>query len=197
MPQLQRLIGRRATLAARHCEPFWPACTLRTIGGRPSWHWGYQVAEQADRIELHYDRLGTRVVAIGDTEIEYDWAGSRARRVGEREIHYDQLGQRLKWIGDQEIHYDHLGQRVRWLGDAEITYDHLGTRIQSIDGLACSYDQAGSRPRWLGDLELEYDRLGTRLKYVTPHGDTGITPEIIEYLFLILHEEERKSFPPS
>ncbi len=38
------------------------------------------------RVELHYDRMGGRLVGIGNTEIRYDMMGGRPRWLGDTEL---------------------------------------------------------------------------------------------------------------
>ena len=48
------------------------------------------------RVELRYDRMGGRLVGIGNTVIRYDKMGGRPRQVGDIGINYDRLGGRPK-----------------------------------------------------------------------------------------------------
>ena len=48
------------------------------------------------RVELRYDRMGGRLVGIGNIEIRYDMMGGRPRQVGDIGINYDRLGGRPK-----------------------------------------------------------------------------------------------------
>jgi hypothetical protein len=63
------------------------------------------------RVELRYDRLGGRLVGIGNTEIRYDMMGGRTRQVGNIGINYDRLGGRPKELTRES--------------DASLTYEEL------------------------------------------------------------------------
>jgi hypothetical protein len=84
------------------------------------------------RVELHYDRMGSRLVGIGGTEIRYDLMGIRPSWLGHLELHYDRMGSRLVGIGGTEIRYDLMGARLRWVGDIGIKYGRLGNRPKDL-----------------------------------------------------------------
>ena len=54
-------------------------------------------------IALTYDRLGSRLRAIGDVTIEYDRLGSRPARLGDLPLTYGIFGARLEAVGDTAV----------------------------------------------------------------------------------------------
>ena len=47
---------------------------------------------------LEYDKLGSRLIRIGNMDVDYDMAGTRVRRIGNLTVDYDRFGTRPRCL---------------------------------------------------------------------------------------------------
>lgn len=138
------------------------------------------------RIELGYDRAGSRLNRIGDFRISYDKAGTRPKTLGRLDLDYDMAGNRLRRVGTDQIEYDKLGSRPARVGDVELVYDHLGSRLVRIGTAHIDYDMAGNRVRRIGGLTVDYDKWGSRPRYLQLEGGEPLDEQSCVLTFLVL-----------
>lgn len=138
------------------------------------------------KVELSYDRAGSRLHRIGDFQISYDKVGSRPKTLGRLALDYDMAGSRLRRVGADQIEYDKLGSRPTQFGNLDIAYDRLGSRLVRFGTLGVEYDMAGNRVRRIGSLTVDYDKLGSRPRYLRADGEEPLDEPMCVVVFLVL-----------